>query len=273
MVLRHVKLLPDAVEAKVVELERSVKRSRGWATAIFLVAAGITGAACFVVGPIALVATLFALIIYLGKRGKLARAWKKVQFTRELHALLVDELHPRRSVVLDFDLRHYDEGRSPVWSGRSVYGNRKYKYSDKWLHYRGVLADGTKLSMMRQAGIKTKKGAVVKEKRRLFLEIMPNPSRYSLSLVDDPRAARALRNRLQVATDAFHDTPEDFHARVQGGGRGLRVKVTQEDAPILAGEVTAIIEEVMRFLQGLRQPAAPTKVTLKKPEIGPRERA
>lgn len=273
MVLRHEKLHVDHVTQKLGDVERSIASDRTRATVIFVPFLALGVAGCFAVPPVGIIVGAVAWLIYNAKMGKLKRAREKVAFARELHDRLQDELHPRRSVILDFDLRHYDEKSKLVWSGRSIAGNEKLKYSDKWLHYRAVLADGTKLEIVRQAGVKTKKGSVVKEKRRLLLELVPNPRRYALSLLQQERPARRLRARLEAATGAFHNDPEEFHARVQGSGDALRVKVTQEDAPILANEVVTIVEEVVRFLQELRGPAAGSKITLKKPELDARERA
>lgn len=252
MVLTHAKLHVDHVTEKLAEVDRSLSADLRRATVIFVpfLVAAIVG--CFMLPPAGLIGGVIAGIVYAAKRSKVKRAREKVAFARELHDRLADELHPRRCVILDFDLRHYDEASKKIWTGRSIAGNPKHKYSDKWLHYRAVLADGTKLDIVRQAGVKTKKGAVVKEKRRLFLELTPNPRRYALSLLKHERPARRLRARLEAATGAFHNDPEEFHARVQGAGDSLRVKVTQEDAPILAQEVVTIVEEVVRFLQELR---------------------
>lgn len=256
MVLTHAKLHVDHVAQKLAEVDRSLSADLSRATMIFVpfMVAAVVG--CFLLPPAGVIGAVIAGVVYATKRGKIKRAHEKVAFARELHDRLADELHPRRSVILDFDLRHYDEASKKIWTGRSIAGNPKHKYSDKWLHYRAVLADGTKLDIVRQAGVKTKKGNVVKEKRRLFLELTPNPRRYALALLKQERPARRLRARLEAATGAFHNDPEEFHARVQGAGDTLRVKVTQEDAPILAQEVVTIIEEVVRFLQELRGPKA-----------------
>lgn len=265
MVLEHAKLAVDEVTQELARVDASLSADLTKATVIFVPFLALAIAGCFMLPPAGLIGGVIAGGLYMAKRGKVKRAREKLAFARELHETLADDLHPRRSVVLDFDLRHYDVASKQIWSGRSSAGNAKYKYSDKWLRYRAVLADGTRLDIVRQAGVKTKKGSVVKEKRRLFLELTPNPRRYALSLLHQERPARRLRARLEAATGAFHNDPEEFHARVQGAADALRVKVTQEDAPILAREVVTIIEEVVRFLQELRGRADPGKAPEKEP--------
>ncbi len=276
MVLEHARLHVDHVTEKLAEVDRSISSDLTRATVIFVPFLVAAVAGCFFLPPAGFIGGVIAVAVYGAKRGKVKRAREKAAFARELHDRLSDELHPRRPVILDFDLRHYDETSKRVWSGRSSAGNQKHKYSDKWLRYRAVLADGTRLDIVRQAGVKTKKGNVIKEKRRLLLELTPNPRRYALALLKQERPAKRLRARLEAATGAFHNDPEEFHARVQGAGDALRVKVTQEDAPILAGEVVTIVEEVVRFLQELRGPkvAEEERGRLKAPPgLDARERA
>lgn len=255
IVLRHEKLRLDAVDAKLAEVDASVGRDLAKAKVIGVVGAVAALALCFPLLPAGVILGVVTAAYFFTRRDKLRRARDKVTFAREVHALLEDELHPRRAVVLDFDLRHYDEASKKVWSGRSSHGNAKYKYTDKWFHYRAVLADGTRLDLRRQAGVKTKKGAVVKEKRRLFVALAPNPARYPLEALGNATPRRQLQDRLRRATEAFHDAPEEFRARVEGPGAALRVRVTQEDAPILPLEVFAVVGELMRFLAEVR--AAP----------------
>ncbi|MCW8140793.1 MAG: hypothetical protein KIT58_17975 [Planctomycetota bacterium] len=257
MVVKHEKLPLDRVARRLEEVDESVRRDAHKAAMLFVPLLVAFAVSCVLVPPVGMIGGLLTGGFYWTKRGKLGRARAKVDFARELHGLLEDELHPRKAVMLDFDLRHYDETVKRVWAGRSSAGNAKYKYSDKWLHYRAVLADGTRVEVVRQAGVKTKKGHVVKEKRRLLLSLTPHPGRYAMERLKDERLGRRLRARLSAAVGAFHNDPEEFHARVDGGGGGtLRIKATQEDAPILAGEVVAIVEEVVRFLQELRGPGA-----------------
>ncbi|MCO5170289.1 MAG: hypothetical protein M9894_28470 [Planctomycetes bacterium] len=255
-VVKHEKLRPDDVPPRLAEVEASLRADGRLAGMLFAPLFIVAAVGCVVAPPLGIFGGIIAGVFYWRKRDKLNRARDKVAFARELHERLEDELHPRRAVVLDFDLRHYDEKGKQVWSGFSSAGNPKYRYSDKWLHYRAVLADGTRLEVVRQAGVKVKKGNVVKEKRRLLLSLTPHPRRYAMELLKEERPNRRLRARLQAAVGAFHNDPEEFHARVDGGGGSLRIKATQEDAPILAAEVVTIVEEVVRFLQELRGPGA-----------------
>jgi hypothetical protein len=253
LVLKREKLGIAAAGQRLGEVHDSLRADQHKAKMIFVPLLVAFAASCFLLPPVGFIGVIITGAIFANKHAKLKRSLEKLDFVRELHGRLEDELQPRRPIHLDFDLRHYDEASKMVWQGRSSHGNAKYKYSDKWLHYRGTLADGTRFEVVRQAGVKTKKGAVVKEKRRLFLEVLPDPRRYDLSLLKEPRPRQRLRARLDVATGAFHDTPEEFHARVEAAGGLLKLKVTQEDAPILPVEVVTILEEVVRFLQELRR--------------------
>lgn len=253
LVVKHEKLGLAATGERLGQVQESLRADRQRALVIFVPIIVAFAASCFLFPPVGFIGVIVSGIVYAAKHSKLKRAQEKLDFVRELHGRLEDELQPRRPVLLDFDLRHYDEASKVVWQGRSTHGNAKYKYSDKWLRYRATLADGTRFEVVRQAGVKTKKGAVVKEKRRLFLEIIPDPRRYDLGLLKEPRPRHRLRARLDVATGAFHDEPEEFHARVEAADGVLKLKVTQEDAPILPQEVVTILEEVVRFLQELRR--------------------
>lgn len=250
--MKHEKLKLSEVARRLDEVHASLKKDAQVALTIFVPVFVVCAVSCFLLPPLGIIGGVIAGLVYGVKHAKRKRALEKVEFVRELHRQLEDELQPRRPVLLDFDLRHYDEASKLVWEGRSSAGNRKHKYSDKWLHYRATLADGTCFRVVRQAGVKTKKGSVVKEKRRLFMEVSPDPRRYDLSQLRDERPRHRLRARLDAATGAFHDEPEEFHARVEAAQGVLKLKVTQEDAPIHPQEVVTILEEVVRFLQELR---------------------
>ena len=216
-----------------------------------VVLAAIAGGACF----LPFVAGVIALAVYFSHRSKLNRAREKVAFAVELWSLLRDEVHARSLVVLDFDLRHYDESGKRTWEGKSSAGNPKSQYSDKWLRLRMTLADGTALEVVRVAGVKTKKGAVQKEKRRLLLRMRPSPRRYrSDQLAEGSPAAKALRDALKDSCREFHNSPEEFACRAASVDGALTIKVVQEDAPILAKEVLVLLGRALLFLNELRTP-------------------
>ena len=171
----------------------------------------------------------------------------KVNFTVGLLDLLRDDLHPDAKVRVNFDLRHYAAGGKQIWRGLSSAGNLKVKYSDKWLHLSGVLADGTQIRITRQAGIKVKKGSVVREKRRLFLRVVPSPARRA-ALGTSRLAQRLVGEVKEAVSRGFHDRPEALRANVTRDGGALVVKVVQEDAPILPEEVILLLDTTVRFL-------------------------
>ena len=199
--------------------------------------------------------SVLAIVSLFMTTKRLKRMRLKVRFLGELLMRLRPELHPTGKSSLRFDLRFYDTKR-PFWTGRSSHGNRKAKYSDKWLHLKVLLADGSILRIVRQAGIKTKKGAIVREKRRLFLTLMPG-SRYRLVTTDGPVVdANLLKGRLKhVVATSFHDPPEEFHVVPQLTECKWHVRVTQLDADILVDEVIALITQMMTLLN--RAPLRP----------------
>lgn len=259
MELIHERLRPEEVPDVVRQLHATLDRQDRNALLIFLVGMGLLLGACAPTGGITFFVAVVVALVYFARRATRQRAREKVRFLGDLVDLLRDELHQRAHIIIDFDLRHYDEKSKLAWTGRSSAGNAKHKYSDKWLVLRCMLGDGTGLEVVRQAGIKTKKGSVVKEKRRLFVSLRPNPRRYPmLGFARDGDEAHRLRSGLKTSCRQFHDEPEEFHAQVSTTGETLDVKVVQEDAPIQPAEVLAVVEKALRFLDSLR-PAPPKK--------------
>jgi hypothetical protein len=178
----------------------------------------------------------------------LARKEAKVHFLRGLVEVFHDELHPRAPIRYRFDLRAYDAPGKKERTGRTMTGRLKEYFSDKWLHLRLVLADRTVVEIVRQQGVKVKKGRVAGEKRRLFITVTPNPRRY-WPMQGQPMADRLRWQLRHVATTSFHNRPEQFHAHVAHHERDLSIRVTQEDADILPGEVYALVGCIAQHLQ------------------------
>lgn len=255
MELIHERVRPEEVPGVVRQLEADLDRRARKALMIYVPILVVAVALCAPSGFLSVIIAVGASLWFFAARSTRERAREKVHFLRDLFELLKDELHQRAHLIIDFDLRHYDEKSKLTWSGRSTHGNAKYKYSDKWLVLRCMLGDGTGLEVVRQAGIKTKKGSVVKEKRRLFVSLRPNPRRYPmLGFARDGDEAHRLRSGLKTSCREFTNDPEEFHAQVAATGETLDVKVVQEDAPIRAAEVLAVLDKALRFLDSLRPP-------------------
>jgi hypothetical protein len=191
------------------------------------------------------------LMIVLRQLDRYRRKRNKIQFISEIMNGLQVDLHPRRKVRMEIDIRPYDHGAKLIWSGQAPGGKPKEKYRDKWLSIDVMLADGTKLEIRREIGIKTKSGSVQTEKRRLFLSIVPNPKRYDLTQI--AADADKLRKRLKDALHALFEThPDDFHVHVDPAVGGLRIKVSQETAPIIAEEVMKLVHALIGFLAARR---------------------
>lgn len=196
-----------------------------------------------------LVLTLVPLARSFARRG----TREKVFFAINLLEGLRDELLPWSKVKLTMDLRRYDLAGKRLWAGLSIAGNLKVKYSDKWLHLDVVLADGTRLRLVRQARIKAKVDQA-RYRRRLFLKVLPRAEMYDLERMgQDTNAARHIL--IQTMQQRFHNRPEAFHARAGYAMGELKIKVVQEDSYILAEEVVAMVGAVLLFLSRHRRPA------------------
>ncbi|MEZ4236815.1 MAG: hypothetical protein R3F59_11805 [Myxococcota bacterium] len=209
----------------------------GWLSALLDAAAG---------GPIGALAGLSSaigpgiLLVLALQFGAAAHQRRTLHsaFVVDLMDALQDDLHPKRKVEVALDLAGYDQPAKRTWSGRSKHGNTKHRYEDRWLDLRAKLVDGTRLQVVRRADVKTRKGSVMKEKRWVSLRIQPaRQVRFEAAAVE----AAAL----EAAAAAFHDPPEGLVVRVSDTERGVRIRVMQLDAPILADEVVALAEAVL----------------------------
>lgn len=192
---------------------------------------------------------VLTIIFWVSSVKATGRKLAKVDFTERLLKGLKDELHPGDKLSVRFDFHAYDSAGKQIWEGRSPFGNRKVKYADKWLHLKLRLADGTRVRVRREVGVKTKKGSIQKEKRRLWLHVKPEPSLYDVdaAIADHDTLRRSLKTAVR---ESFHDPPEEFHVHAEEGTREgtIRVRVTQMDAPILPDECVALLEGVMWHL-------------------------
>lgn len=232
--------------AAVVDLARGRNRRRLLGTFAGLAVATIIGVLRgWVALPYAIVGSIVVLVV-INRSGAIKRKAAKVEFVRALLAGASADLHPRGRLKLKLDLHPYDHATKIAWTGRSSAGNVKKKFSDDWLELDLVLVDRTHLHLRQQVGVKTKKGSIVKEKRRLFLTLRPGP-RYDWARAKG--SLESLRHDLKAAVARhFQNPPEDFHVHFVIAGSTLRIEVAQEDAPILAAELLALIGEVMGFL-------------------------
>ena len=254
MMLLEFKDRPHALPAFVTQAEnvlRDLKRKWLFFFVGFLLLAALANTlGWFVLGRefilfggfVTLMVSFFA---FVGRRQGIRRTAAKVDFLRGLVDELMPDLHPRAKVSLALDLDMYNQTRKRTWSGRSIYGNPKFKYSDRWLRMRFRLADYTEVRLVRHAAVKTKSGAIMKEKRRLTLTLHPNPERYYLR-ESDRRLQKAMLDAVQ---DSFHDPPEELKIRLARDTAGWGVRLTQLDAPILPREVFAMLQGAYRALE------------------------
>lgn len=238
LVFRHVKIAPHEIPRVLAEMDAVVGRQRTKLLLRFILVLAIAGA-LFVIPPLGLFAVLVTLIYFHGKRKHHRRMVAKVEFLRSLLELLVDELHPRAPVRFDFDLSAYNESDKLFRSASSAAGNKKSYYSDKWLRLRVCLADKTQVEVVRQQGIKVKKGNVQFEKRRLFVTVTPNPRRYRPM---SPPLANRLRWQLsEEILKNFHNRPEQIHVHVAPENADIGLRIVQEDVEILPREVLVVL--------------------------------
>lgn len=246
LVFRHVKIAPHEIPRVLVEMDAVVRRRKRMLGLGFVLAVA-TSLALLVFPPVGIITFVIALIYFHGRRARHRRLVAKVDFLRALLSQLVDELHPRAPVRFDFDLSAYDEDGKLFRSASSSAGNKKTYYSDKWLRLRVCLADKTQVEVVRQQGIKVKKGNVQFEKRRLFVTVTPNACRYRP--MDAPLAQRLRRQVSQEIQRGFDNRPELFHLQVTPTSADIGLKIVQEDVDILPSDVIVVLRGTMNHLR------------------------
>jgi hypothetical protein len=202
--------------------------------------------------PIVVFGALMLLVLVYAQWERYRRKRDKIRFVRELLDVLQVDLHPLRKLRLALDLRPYDHSAKLIWTGKSSAGNRKAKYRDKWLYLDLLLADGTRVEVRREVGVKTKKSSIQQEKRRMFLSVKPNPKRYDVNQI---RAdADKLRKKMKEAVlGMFATHPDDFHVHVDPKEGGLEIKVSQVTTQISADEVHSLLHALIGFLARRRR--------------------
>ena len=119
-----------------------------------------------------------------------------------------------------FSAEDYNAAGNQYWEGRSLHGNPKYRYADRWLALRFALADGSLVRVARKADVKTKKGSVMRHKRRLFVALDPHPARHG----PGPFDVSVLDDLVRVAVSrSFHDPVEGLEVTTAGHSESLRV--------------------------------------------------
>lgn len=246
LVFRHVKVAPHEIPRVLAEMDAVVRRRRGmlWLGFLLSLAASL---ALLVFPPLGLITLVIVLIYFHGRRARHQRLVAKVEFLRALFAQLVDELHPRLPVRFDFDLSAYDESDKLFRTASSSAGNKKSYFSDKWLRLRVCLADRTEVEIVRQQGVKVKKGNVQFEKRRLFITVTPNSRRYRP--MDAPLAQRLRHQVTQEIQRGFDNRPELFHLQVTPSSADIGLKIVQEDVDILPSDVLVVLRGTMTHLR------------------------
>jgi hypothetical protein len=212
-----------------------------------IVVGGVSGA---VAGTVVGLGVCLVEVLTLGLGGAITRAmtrgaYERVQqqftFVIALIDALVDDLHPAHKVAVLLDT----EGLTPrkrIWTGRSMHGNPKRRYADRWLDLRFVTVDGTAFRLRMQADVKTKyaNDLILKVKRRMDLRVRP-PERGRRDF-DPHEVEDAARDAIALA---FHDRPEKLRVRASSDGGVARVGVMQLDAPIFPDEVVSLAAAVL----------------------------
>lgn len=116
---------------------------------------------------------------------KLQQQDDMLEFVRDLCARLAPDVHPKAQLRFSVDMRGHRLSEKVVWSGRSMHGNAKYRYLDRWLKLQVRLADRSALTVRRRVMTKTRKGAVMKQVCKLTLKLRPDPRVYDVALVRD----------------------------------------------------------------------------------------
>lgn len=196
--------------------------------------------------PIIFFGVFFLFVFSFFGLGKATRKKAKLDFATELLEGVGAEVSPFTKSELELDLSNYDESRKAFWRGKSMYGNPKAKYSDKWLTLSMVLAEGSAVRIQLESKVKTKSGGIMREKRRLFVKFLPNPDRY-----DMPRVLKHL-HRLErevkgTARRCLSNPPEDLHSHADLNDGTIRVRVTQWDAEIINSEIVEILRTIVHF--------------------------
>jgi hypothetical protein len=194
-----------------------------------------------------IVCVMFTLAFGLMGAKALPRKQAKYEFTRELLHVLADDLHPLAKHSMTFDPRHYDTASKRTWTGTSAAGRAKHKYTDKWLDLDLVLADGSRLRLRCQAGVKEKRGNIVSEKRRVFVVLEPDDRRYDLATLG--RDLGQLKKRFKLAgRETTGAADERFHVHPTLREGAIRVRVTQMDAPVSVTEVMRLVEAIVGYV-------------------------
>lgn len=250
LVYRHVKVAPREVPRVLAEMAKPVRREFLIYHLLFavLLAASLGSVALLSEPPLGIFGALVLLVLFVQRRRRIARKAAKLEFLRALLGLLADELHPRAPVRFDFDLTAYDAAGKLFRTASSAAGNKKSYYSDKWLRLRVRLADGTQVEVVRQQGLKEKKGFIVVEKRRMFITLTPVAKRYRPMLGE--RSQKRLSGQVtQEILDGLWNPPELLRVHVESHSADISLKLVQEDVDILPSEVIVILHGTLKHLQ------------------------
>lgn len=193
-----------------------------------------------------LILAIMAGVFRTIRRAAHERVQEQLSFVIALLDALLDDLHPARKVAVCLDTEGLTPGKR-TWTGRSIHGNPKRRYGDRWLVLRFVGVDGTTYRLRMQADVKTKHAndVILKVKRKMDLRIRP-PRARTFDLPDLEAAA------LDAIALAFHDPPEKVRAVATAGEGGARIAVMQLDAPIFPDEVVALAAAALTATRAAR---------------------
>ena len=191
--------------------------------------------------------TIFSSIIFFAALGRLKKIRTKVAFAKGITDALADDYHPARKIHYYLDLRPYDADDKQYWSGRSMHGNSKYKYLDRWFRQKFWLIDGTRVVVERKADHKVRKGSLIRHKRRVYVKVYPSEKSFGAGPWQGDDDLEMMVK--QAVRASFHDPPEVLRIRRQGPRDHVGIALTQLDAPILPEEVVALVESILLYLQ------------------------
>jgi hypothetical protein len=245
------------VRAEIKELRRQWRRRRRIFGGIMVAvsSAFLSIGIAAVVVPFIVFGAIFAIIAVVNLKPDSSpeghpRLLAKIDFFDELIEMLRPELHARAPLAIAFDFGMYDEAGKLSRTAQSAAGRTKSYYTDRWLRLVVRLADGSYVRIVRHAGVKMKRGSVVRETRKLGLVLSPNAKLYERGANEE--AMRTLLKKAVAKT--FHNPPEGLALKLVPQGEDIVVRVLQDDADIFAKEVMALLFELMTQLATRRRP-------------------
>ena len=196
-----------------------------------------------ILGAFAGIFILFFILIFWaviggGPSAKLA----KIKHLTDLITIFKHDLFPNAKISYLLDTTPYNLTTKRTWSGRSMHGNSKYKYTDDWLSLKIQLLDQSKIHIRRRTKHKVRKSVTVKVKYFLIVTFEPNPTCYTTqNLKNDVHLFQKMAEKKlfdlfpeeTLQAWAYDHTDSDNHK--------IKVKIVQEERDYTAQEVVDIV--------------------------------